>query len=170
LVQVQLSASLTRAERALVKTAALEDLLIGALGDLGLPAVSVNCRLANPLEVRRLNRKFADHDETTDVLAFPALIAEGRGDFRTPPSETNFIGDIVISVATAAEQAHLAGVDAAAELRLLAVHGLLHLLGHDHHQPRPAARMTSATRRLLSRDASRRGLPSPAVPALQTRA
>jgi len=169
-VQVQLSSSLTTAERALVKSAALEDLLTGALGDLGQAAVSVNCRLADPREVRRLNRKFADHDETTDVLAFPALNAEGGGDFRLPPSEINFLGDIVISVATAAEQAHLAGVDAAAELRLLAVHGLLHLLGHDHHQAAPAARMTSATRRLLSRDASRRGIPAPAVPALQSQA
>jgi probable rRNA maturation factor len=170
LVQVQLSSGLTSSERALVKSAALEDLLIGALADLGIPAVSVNCRLANPPEVRRLNRKFADHDELTDVLAFPALAAEGAGDFRMPPSETNFMGDIVISVATAVEQARLGGGDAAAELRLLAVHGLLHLLGHDHHQPDPAARMTSTTRRLLSRDARRRGLPAPPVPALQTQA
>jgi probable rRNA maturation factor len=169
-VQVQLSSSLTRAERALVKAAALEDLLVGALADLRLPAANVNCRLANPLEVRRLNRKFADHDETTDVLAFPAVAAEGNGDFRVPPSETNFMGDIVISVATAAEQAQLAGVDAAAELRLLAVHGLLHLVGHDHNEPDGAARMTSTTRRLLSRDARRRGVAAPAVPALKTQA
>ncbi len=169
-MRVQLSSSLTREERALAKTAALQDLLTGALRDLGLPAGSVNCRLANPLEVRRLNRKFAGHDKTTDVLAFPALAAEVGAAFRLPPSETNFIGDIVISVATAVEQAQLAGVDAAAELRLLAVHGLLHLVGHDHHLPEPAARMTSATRRLLSRDASRRGVPAPAVPTLPTQA
>jgi probable rRNA maturation factor len=169
-VQLQLSSSLTRAERALVKSAALEDLLIGALADLGLAAVSVNCRLANPREVRRLNRKFADHDETTDVLAFPARAGEGAGDFLMPPSEANFIGDIVISVATAVEQAPEGGGDAAAELRLLAVHALLHLLGHDHDRSAQAARMTAATRRLLARDASRRGLSAPAVPQLPTQA
>jgi probable rRNA maturation factor len=80
------------------------------------------------------------------------------------------MGDIVISVATAAERAQLAGVDAAAELRLLAVHGLLHLVGHDHNEPDGAARMTSTTRRLLSRDARRRGVAAPAVPALKTQA
>jgi probable rRNA maturation factor len=169
-VRLQLASVLSRAERDLVKAAALDALLIGALGDLHLTAASLNCRLTNPVEIRRLNRKFANHDEVTDVLAFPAVAAEGGGDFRIPPSETDFIGDIVISVATAAEQADLAGVDTAGELRLLAVHGLLHLLGHDHHQSEPASRMTTATRRLLSRDASRRGVPAPRVPALQSQA
>jgi probable rRNA maturation factor len=167
-VRLHLAPVLSRAERDLVKAAALEALLTGALGDLELPAASLNCRLTDPLEIRRLNRKFANQDEVTDVLAFPAVAAEGGSDFLIPPSESDFIGDIVISVATAAQQAGLAGVDAAEELRLLAVHGLLHLLGHDHHQRVPASRMTTATRRLLSRDASRRGVPAPRVPALQS--
>lgn len=169
-MRLQLASVLSRAERDVVQASGLEALLTGALGDLELPAASVNCRLTNPLEIRRLNRKFANHDEVTDVLAFPAVAAEGGSDFRIPPSETDFIGDIVISVATASEQADRAGVDAAAELRLLAVHGLLHLLGHDHHQSGQASLMTTATRRLLGRDASRRGVPAPRVPALYSQA
>ncbi|MGA8206798.1 MAG: rRNA maturation RNase YbeY [Candidatus Dormiibacterota bacterium] len=167
-MRLQLASVLSRAEQNLVKAAALDALLRGALGDLDLTAASVNCRLTNPREIRRLNRKFANHDEVTDVLAFPALAAEGGIDFPIPPTEADFLGDIVISVATAAEQADLTGVEAAAELRLLAVHGLLHLLGHDHHQSGAASRMTTATRRLLGRDASRRGVPVPRVPALHS--
>lgn len=169
-MRLQLASALSKAERDLVKAAALDALLSGALADLELSAASLNCRLTDPLEIRRLNRTFANRDEVTDVLAFAAAAVEDGRDFQIPASETDLIGDIVISVATAAEQADLAGVDAAAELRLLAVHGLLHLLGHDHNQPEPASRMTIATRRLLSRDASRRGVPAPRVPALQAQA
>jgi probable rRNA maturation factor len=169
-VRLQLASVLSRAERDLAKAAGLDALLTGVLADLELPAASLNCRLTDPLEIRRLNRRFADQDEVTDVLAFAAVAAEGDRGFQIPATETDFIGDIVISVATAADQAELAGVDVATELRLLAVHGLLHLLGHDHHQPAPARRMTTATRRLLSLDASRRGTPAPKVPALQSQA
>jgi probable rRNA maturation factor len=169
-VQLQSSSRLSRAERELVKAAALDVVLSGALGDLGLSSASLNCRLTTPFEIRRLNRKFAGTDEATDVLAFPAVAATAGSDFRLPPSAADFIGDIVISVATAAEQAHVAGDDASAELRLLAVHGLLHLLGHDHHQTEPASRMTAATRQLLGQDASRRGVPAPRVPALLSKA
>ncbi|MGC2207887.1 MAG: rRNA maturation RNase YbeY [Candidatus Dormiibacterota bacterium] len=169
-MRLLLASALSRAERDLVKAAALDALLSGALVDLELPAANLNCRLTDPLEIRRLNRRFANQDEVTDVLAFAAVGEEGAPGFQIPPSEADFLGDIVISVATAAEQADLAGVDAASEIRLLAVHGLLHLLGHDHHQPEPASRMTAATRRLLSRDASRRGVPAPRVPALQAQA
>jgi probable rRNA maturation factor len=169
-VRLQQASVLSRAERDLVKAAALDALLSGALADLELTAASLNCRLTDPLEIRRLNHTFANQDEVTDVLAFAAVAVEGGRDFVIPSSEMDFIGDIVISVATAAERAGLARVDAAAELRLLAIHGLLHLLGHDHHQPASASRMTTATRRLLSRDASRRGVPAPRVPALKAQA
>jgi ssRNA-specific RNase YbeY (16S rRNA maturation enzyme) len=53
------------------------------------------------------------------------------------------------------------------ELRLLAVHGLLHLLGQDHADRGDAAEMTATTRRLLSRAAARRRMPPPPVPELQ---
>jgi probable rRNA maturation factor len=76
------------------------------------------------------------------VLAFPA-------------DERGRVGDVAISVERALSQAS----DGAAELRLLAVHGLLHCLGHDHAEAEPAALMTTVTRELL---------PGAEVPELET--
>ncbi|MFN2452109.1 MAG: rRNA maturation RNase YbeY [Candidatus Dormibacteria bacterium] len=101
---------------------------------------SLGVRLTTDAELRSLNARFLGVDAATDVLAFPA-------------DEPRHVGDIAISVERAAAQ----GDDAVAELRLLAVHGLLHCLGHDHDEPARAAVMTALTRRLL---------PAQAVPEL----
>ncbi|MGH7704656.1 MAG: rRNA maturation RNase YbeY [Candidatus Dormibacteria bacterium] len=138
-------------------------LLLGALDDLGLHHTSVGCQPTTPRVLRDLNRDFAGSDRTTDVLAFPALDSTDPS-FTLPESEVGFLGDIYISVETALAQA-VAGPEE--EIRLLAVHGLLHLLGHDHLEPGGAAQMTRLTRDLLARDAARRGLPPPQVPQLQ---
>ena len=74
-----------------------------------------------------------------------------------PSGERARVGDVAISVERAIGQAP----DGVAELRLLAVHGLLHCLGHDHELPEPAAAMTAATRMLL---------PDADVPDLETTA
>jgi probable rRNA maturation factor len=89
-----------------------------------------------------LNARFLGIDAPTDVLAFPA-------------DERERVGDVAISVERALGQAS----DGAAELRLLAVHGLLHCLGHDHAEAGPAALMTTMTRELL---------PGAEVPELET--
>jgi probable rRNA maturation factor len=69
--------------------------------------------------MRALNRQFRGKDHVTDVLSFPA---ETRG----------FLGDVVIAGGVAAKQARAAGHRVQTELRVLALHGLLHLLGYDH--------------------------------------
>ncbi|MGC1184837.1 MAG: rRNA maturation RNase YbeY [Candidatus Dormiibacterota bacterium] len=161
-----LAPGLSRSDRALVKEAGLESTLSGALVDLDLTESRLGCRATTPSEIRRLNRQFADSDQATDVLAFPAQGGDDRG-FQLPAPEVTFLGDIVISVRTAASQAELAGADPTAELRLLAVHGLLHLLGYDHAEVRDSARMTETTQDLLDREAGRRGVVAPRVPALQ---
>jgi probable rRNA maturation factor len=109
--------------------------LLRRSGDaLGVPARSgLAVRLTDDEELRRLNRLHAGVDAATDVLAFPG---DGRG----------WVGDIAISVERARAQRP---ASPPAELRLLAVHGLLHCLGLDHDQPERAALMTSETRRLL---------------------
>ena len=94
---------------------------------------SLTVRLTDDAELRLLNARFLGTDAATDVLAFPA---DDRGR----------VGDIAISVERAVAQA---GASPAEELRLLAVHGLLHCLGHDHAEVTAAAQMTAATRRLL---------------------
>lgn len=90
-------------------------------------------RLTDDAELTGLNAGFRGVGEPTDVLAFPA-------------DDGEHVGDIAISVERAIAQRP---EDPAAELRLLAVHGLLHCLGHDHHGDAEAARMTAETRRLL---------------------
>ncbi len=109
--------------------------LLRRSGDaLGVPARSgLAVRLTDDQELRRLNRLHAGLDSATDVLAFPG---DGR----------DWVGDIAISVERARAQSP---ASPPGELRLLAVHGLLHCLGHDHDQPERAALMTSETRRLL---------------------
>ena len=94
--------------------------------------------MTDDAELEALNRSFLGIDAPTDVLAFPA--AGG-----TPPRVRDRVGDVAVSVERAMAQA----ADAPAELRLLAVHGLLHCLGHDHAEPTAASRMTALTRALL---------------------
>ena len=105
---------------------------------------SLSVRLTDDAELQDLNARFLGIDAPTDVLAFPA-------------GERARVGDVAISVERAVDQAP----DGVAEIRLLAVHGLLHCLGHDHALPEPAAAMTAATRMLL---------PGADVPDLQTSA
>lgn len=80
--------------------------------------------LISDARMRALNREFRQADRTTDVLSFPASEAPTR------PGDP--LGDIVIASGVARRQARQAGHALGAELRLLALHGLLHLLGYDH--------------------------------------
>jgi probable rRNA maturation factor len=82
--------------------------------------------------VKSLNRKYRRKNKATDVLSFP-----GTGDY---------LGDIAISRGIAQKQAKLLGHSFAVELRVLALHGLLHLLGYDHE--RDNGRMARAEARL----------------------
>jgi probable rRNA maturation factor len=101
-----------------------------ARGDIAIAIVS-------DARVRALNKKYRRKDQTTDVLSFDT-------------------GDIVISSETARRQAKDAGHSYATELKVLALHGLLHLLGYDHHDPDDRGRMARLERRLRVRG----GLPA----------
>ncbi len=90
--------------------------------------------------MRALNLAFRGRDYATDVLSFPyepGLQAPGSG-LQAPGSRLQApdlpLGDIVIAREVAARQAREAGHTLATELRVLALHGLLHLLGYDHEQ------------------------------------
>ena len=76
--------------------------------------------------MRALNRQFRGKDKVTDVLSFPADPSTPLGASRA------FMGDIVIAAGVSRRQAREAGHSAQTELRVLALHGLLHLLGYDH--------------------------------------
>jgi probable rRNA maturation factor len=82
---------------------------------------AVNVLVTSGYELRALNRRFRKQDKTTDVLSFPPMF-DGQG----------FAGDIAISADIAARNAKQLGHAPATEIKILALHGLLHLAGHDH--------------------------------------
>jgi probable rRNA maturation factor len=92
------------------------------------------CLLADDRELRRLNRQFLGKDYPTDVLSFPE------------PGPDEFLGELAISVERAREQARLLGHTIETEIRVLMLHGVLHLLGMDHEKDR--GRMARAETRL----------------------
>src|SRR5262249_41954955 len=107
----------------------------------------VSVLLCGDARMRSLNARFRGKDRTTDVLSF-AAVPEIRADGRRP------LGDIVVSVPQASRQARGAGHALAQEIRLLLLHGYLHLLGYDHEVD------DGTMRRLESRLAQRLGLGS----------
>lgn len=94
--------------------------------------------------VRELNRTYRGMDEATDVLSFAAQ-DEAPGDLALPPEAAaeiaDYLGDILIAYPYALRQAARFHATAAAELRLLVVHGTLHLLGYDHDTAEAEAEM-----------------------------
>jgi rRNA maturation RNase YbeY len=98
--------------------------------------------------MHRLNRHYRGKDRPTDVLAF--ALREGA---RVPGDEA-VLGDVVISLDTAARQARAHGVTVAHEVRTLLIHGVLHLLGYDHERSAGEARRMRAVERRLSRTLS----------------
>src|SRR5262249_43189775 len=89
----------------------------------------VSIALVSDAAVRLLNRKYRKHDRVTDVLSF-AYDEQLTG--RGPAARVHHLGDIVIARGVARRQAHVGRYPELTELRVLALHGLLHLLGYDH--------------------------------------
>jgi probable rRNA maturation factor len=104
--------------------------------------------------VQQLNRRYRRKDVPTDVLSFPASAERLRRG--KPPGERGYLGDVVIAAGVARRQAKQAGHSLQHELRVLALHGLLHLLGYDHE--RDAGRMARVEARLRRRGGLREGL------------
>jgi len=97
----------------------------------------------NDSRIQRLSREFMGIDAPTDVLAFPA----GHVD---PDTGRVYLGDVIISFPQAKNQADQAGHSLSAEINMLVVHGVLHLLGYDHHEPEGKSEMWSAQSQILS--------------------
>jgi probable rRNA maturation factor len=94
--------------------------------------------LAGDAFVRRLNRDFRGQDKPTNVLAFPVA---GGSTESAPPGAPRLLGDVVVAYGTAAREAGREGKPLADHLCHLVVHGMLHLMGHDHHTKTAAAAM-----------------------------
>jgi probable rRNA maturation factor len=115
-----------------------------AKGDLSIAIVSDR-------RMRALNRQFRGKDAVTDVLSFPSSdpstsLRAGRG----------FLGDVVIASGVATQQAKAAGHTVRTELRVLALHGLLHLIGYDHESD--DGKMARVERRLRRKAGLKEGL------------
>jgi probable rRNA maturation factor len=111
------------------------------------PKVNISIVLTDNRQLRQLNRDYLGIDAPTDVLSFPA--SESDASETDPETGARYIGDILISIPYAAKSAKQAGHSLESELQLLAVHGVLHLLGHDHAKPKEKARMWKAQHEIL---------------------
>jgi probable rRNA maturation factor len=100
--------------------------------------------LTDDAQLHELNRDYLGVDAPTDVLSFPA-------DEDDPESGVRYLGDILISIPRAKQQAKATGHPLEAEVQLLVVHGTLHLLGHDHATVREKARMWKAQAEVMSK-------------------
>lgn len=83
-------------------------------------------------EIRDLNKKFRGIDKATDVLSFPLFDYEGESEEPPIDEMLGMLGDIVLSLERAAEQANEYGHSFEREVAFLTVHSMLHLLGYDH--------------------------------------
>ena len=100
--------------------------------------------LTDDAQLHELNKEFLGVDAPTDVLSFPASESD-------PETGTPYLGDILISIPRAIEQAQASGHSVEAEVQLLVVHGTLHLMGHDHAEAEEKARMWNAQAEVMSR-------------------
>ena len=112
---------------------------------LDLEDVELSVLLTDDPAIRVLNRQWRRKDRPTDVLSFPAG--------EPPPGSAGprHLGDVILSLDTARRQARAHRRQLADELDLYLAHGLLHLLGHDHHRRQDARRMAALESRLLGR-------------------
>ena len=130
----------------------LEQFLRRLQRELGFQEASVTIALVSDAEIARMNETFRKKKGPTDVLSFPAA---PRGKPRSSPRATSkqktdeFLGDIAIAPATARRYARKHGRTLPGELRVLILHGVLHLMGYDHEADR--GEMQRVERRLRKR-------------------
>jgi len=121
---------------------------------------TVNIALVSDARIKQLNRAYRGKDRVTDVLSFPYgtnhILANHRNHPNPQSPIPNHLGDIAIARGVARRQARDGGHPQTAELRVLALHGLLHLLGYDHE--RDNGEMHRLEQRLRAKGGLRAGL------------
>jgi len=127
----------------------------------------VTVALVTDAHIHKLNSQYRRKNAPTDVLSFPAdgaakqFPASGPpdpGSRTSDPGSAKFLGDIVIAMGVARRQGREAGHSYQAELRVLALHGLLHLLGYDHDSADDRGHMARVEQRLRRRGGLQAGL------------
>ncbi|NJK37364.1 MAG: rRNA maturation RNase YbeY [Oscillatoriales cyanobacterium RM1_1_9] len=117
--------------------------------DLEIQAYEVSLRLTDDAEIQDFNTQYRHKNQPTDVLAFATFEVESPKIAEVSWAQPLYLGDIVISVETAAYQAGQQGHSLRVELAWLASHGLLHLLGWDHPDDISLAQMLAQQQTLL---------------------
>ncbi|MFC4334543.1 rRNA maturation RNase YbeY [Salininema proteolyticum] len=140
-----------------VDEGALADVAVFALGEMGVnPAADLSFLIADIDHMTDLNKRWMGGSGPTDVLSFPMDDAiPSRPD--SGEGEMDVLGDLVLSPEVAERQAVEAGHSTLDEMRMLTVHGILHILGYDHAEPQQAKEMFGLQNRIL--DAWRRRSP-----------
>ena len=126
---------INRQKRVRVASAPLESFLNRVLKTVRMPADAATVCLVNDAQMARWNRAYRGKPKATDVLSFPAN-GTSRGKKRLPlangAAHKSYLGDIAIAPAVAKRNARALGRNLDEELRVLILHGVLHLLGYDH--------------------------------------
>ncbi|WP_437813451.1 rRNA maturation RNase YbeY [Sorangium sp. So ce1078] len=137
------------------------------LAHLALQGVELSVALVNDQAIHELNRNYRRKDKPTDVLAFPMLDQNGATSRRRgrrgpvdPSVWHGLLGDVIVSIDTAARQAAERDRPLLDEITMLLGHGLLHLLGYDHKTDAEEREMTALTRELEAAAASRGSSPT----------
>ncbi len=122
----------------------LENAVIAALKNQSASQeVSISILLTDDEEIRALNRQYRGFDASTDVLSFD--VHE-----RDPETGLLHLGEIAVSIPYAAKQAKRNGHPLEAEVQLLIIHGVLHLIGHDHAEAKEKEKMWRAQSEILT--------------------
>ena len=145
MIYLQISDTITDAfQSASVDESTLESAAKRTLEYTGTPTdTDLSIVLTDDTQIHQLNLEFRDVDAPTDVLSFPG----GEID---PDTGKPYLGDVIISFKRADAQAQTAGHPLGSELKLLVVHGVLHLLGYDHQDEKTKAEMWSAQDDILA--------------------
>lgn len=128
----------TRRARQLVDPRTLARRAGRILSTMGLHDAELSLMLCDDSTIQELNAQYRGKDRPTDVLSFP-MLEPGE-----EPGPGTLLGDVVISTETASRQAKRRGVSPLAEATFLLVHGILHLVGHDHSTDEEERRMDAA--------------------------
>lgn len=119
------------------------------LAEHGLEKGELGIILADNARLQELNRTYRRLDAPTDVLSF-SMLEEGGGPAEPTGEEEPLLGDIYISLEQAALQAEEAGHSLEREVLILAIHGLLHILGFDHEDEESAREMEAEEARVIN--------------------
>ncbi len=133
-----------------IATRRIERAARALLAAVGRPGAALSLTFVGDAAMRRLNREHRGRDRTTDVLSFPLYEPFTVPKGAVPGAPEVLLGDVIISVDAANRQAAAYEATLDDEIERLLVHGVLHLLGHDHEEPRERARMVREEKRLAA--------------------